>query len=129
VRIFFPRKIANEEKMSEHNTARLFGKTIATRWVKRKLTQEEFASRIGMSIDAVSRMENGRMAPKMSRFQDIADVLECSVADLFRAADFKASGRAATITDILQALPDDAQDALVELMAQAVITIKSQKMP
>lgn len=72
-----------------------------------------------MSTDAVSRMENGRMAPKMSRFQHIADVLECSVADLFRSTDQKASSRAAAVADILQALPEETQDVLVELVVGA----------
>ena len=84
------------------------------------MTQEELAEILDIAPDTLSRMENGRFAPKMGRLQSIAAALRCSVSDLFRDADEKAMDRASTIAEILKPLPDEAQTALVELMRQAV---------
>ena len=110
--------------MADNDIAILFGEMIAERRRAMRMTQEELANKLGLSNDAVSRMENGRMAPKMSRFQDIADVLGCSVADLFRKADAKASDRAATMVGILEPLSDEAQEALVDIVARAALVLK-----
>ena len=110
--------------MAGNDIAKLFGEAIAERRHARGMTQEEFANKLGLSIDSVSRMENGRMAPKMSRFQDIAEVLGCSVTDLFRKTDGRASDRAVTITEILEPLSDDAQEALVDIVARAAPMMK-----
>ena len=106
--------------MQDNDLTRIVGESIATRRRKAGMTQEELAGKLGIASDTLSRMEKGRFAPKISRFRDIASALNCSVVDLFRDADSNASDRASTIAQILKPLPDEAQEALVELMAQAV---------
>ena len=110
--------------MADNDIAKLFGETIAERRRAMGMTQEGLANKLDLSNDAVSRMENGRMAPKMSRFKDIAEALGCSVADLFPKADGNASDRAATIMEILEPLPDDAQEALVDIVARTAQVMK-----
>ena len=106
--------------MQDNELIKIVGESIATRRRRAGMTQEELAGKLGIASDTLSRMAKGRFAPKISRFRDIASALNCSVADLFRDADNNASARASTIAQILKPLPDWAQDALVELMAQAV---------
>ena len=45
--------------------------------------QTEFAERLGIGADSLSRMERGLVAPRFSRLELIANTLECSVAELF----------------------------------------------
>ena len=105
--------------MREKKLPEIIGKAIAFRRRAVGMTQETLADILGIAPDTLSRMENGRFAPKMGRLRDIAAALHCSVTDLFREADEKTADRASTIAEILKPLPDEAQAALVELMRQA----------
>ena len=109
-----------EKRMPEKELPVIIGKAIAFRRREAGMTQESLADILGIAPDTLSRMENGRFAPKMGRLRDIAAALRCSVADLFRETDGKTLDRASTIAEILKPLPDEAQAALVELMRQAV---------
>ena len=51
--------------------------------------------------------------------QQIAEILGCSVSSLFRSEKDEMNDRASTIIDILQTLPEDGQEALVNLIADA----------
>lgn len=106
--------------MRENDLIKMVGEAIAIRRRGAGMTQEELAEILNITPDTMSRMEKGRFAPKMGRLPQVAKALDCSVADLFRPTDLSASDRASTITNILKPLPDAAQEALVELMAQAV---------
>ena len=53
---------------------------------RRKLlgwNQAAFAERLGMGADSLSRIERGLVAPRFQRLEEIAEILECSVAELF----------------------------------------------
>ena len=103
------------------------GVNIAIRRQYMRLTQEQLSVILDITADAMSSIEKGRFAPKLSRLPDLADALDCSVADLFRGLDNKAMDRAATIADALQPLPDEAQEALVELVIHAARVINRLK--
>ena len=109
--------------MPDIDLIKVLGKAIAIRRRDKEMTQEELAGILKIAPDTLSRMEKGRFAPKMSRLPDIAQALNCSVADLFREADVTAEDRAATITEILNPLPDEAQEAMVQLVKQAVVAV------
>lgn len=111
--------------MQDNELTKIVGESIARRRRKTGMTQEDLAGKLGIASDTMSRIEKGRFAPRISRFRDIAGALGCSVADLFRDADEKTADRASTIAEILKPLPDEAQEALVELMRQAVRVMKS----
>jgi transcriptional regulator with XRE-family HTH domain len=49
----------------------------------RKLTQEQFAELIGVSVDFLSLIERGISAPSFERIEQIAQRLDTSVALLF----------------------------------------------
>lgn len=106
--------------MAEIDLIKILGEAIAVRRRDQSMTQEHLAGLLGIATDTLSRMEKGKFAPKMSRLPDIADKLNCSVADLFREADIKAADRATTIAEILNPLPEDIQEAMVEMMRQII---------
>lgn len=109
--------------MQENYIIKTLGEGISTRRRNAGLTQEELAEILGITPDTMSRMEKGKFAPKMSRLPHIAEALNCSITDLFRTTDKKTLDRASTIADILKPLPDEGQEALVELMVQAVLVM------
>lgn len=61
------------------------GRTISikSRRLELGLTQSELATRLGVDQTAVCQWENG-VGPKRSRLPEVANALECSVAELLR---------------------------------------------
>ena len=65
--------------------AKILGNSIVERRKILGMTQIELANRLDMAPDALSRIENGYVAPRFNRIEEMAKVLECSVAELFRS--------------------------------------------
>ena len=51
--------------------------------LQRKMTQEEFAESMDISVDFLSLMERGRNAPSFETLDKMAKRLKVTVADLF----------------------------------------------
>ncbi len=90
---------------------------------KKGMTQIELAERLGIEQHSLSRMEKGIIAPKMSRLQELADILECSVADLFRETDTP-SAKAREIYHLIEEISPQMQDVVVDLIESTVYALK-----
>jgi transcriptional regulator with XRE-family HTH domain len=91
-----------------------------------ELTQAELAEQLNMGSDSLSRIENGIVAPRFQRLEDIAKILDCTVADLFRKGDEPLSVKLDTVQDMLRLLPPDAQEDIICLMMDLAKTIKKR---
>ncbi|MDL2313814.1 helix-turn-helix domain-containing protein [Desulfovibrio sp. OttesenSCG-928-C14] len=113
--------------MPESRFAETLGGNIAERRRKLGLSQRELATKLGITYDSMARMERGKVTPKISRLPEIAEALQCSVSYLFHTNDDTTGEMTATIVDILKTLPQEGQEAMVELVATAarVMRIKS----
>ncbi|MDD6181743.1 MAG: helix-turn-helix transcriptional regulator [Desulfovibrionaceae bacterium] len=49
--------------------------------------QAEFAERLGIGPDSLSRIERGLVAPRFPRLEQMASLLECSVYELFQTQE------------------------------------------
>lgn len=110
--------------MSDRKLAEIVGENISERRRKIGLSQKELADRLGISQDAMTRMEKGKIAPKMSRLDDIAKNLHCSVGYLFRRHGEGTEELCATITEVLVTLPLEGQEALLELVTNVARVMK-----
>lgn len=54
---------------------------------KRGMTQQALADRIGIHLTNLNKIENGKSAPDLSRFAQIAEALGVSVGDLFAGGE------------------------------------------
>jgi len=90
------------------------------------LTQAELAEQLNMGGDSLSRIENGIVAPRFQRLEDIAKVLDCAVADLFRKDGDPLSVTLDTVQDMLRPLPPDAQEDIICLMMDLAKTVKKR---
>ena len=113
--LFFMAKFTKEFAMK---LAEIVGKNIALRRMALGMSQKELAYKLNITQDALNRMEKGKIAPKMGRLEDIAKCLQCPVTFLFRSASNSFSDRCATIADILATLPSEAQEIMVNLVAE-----------
>lgn len=63
----------------------------------------------------------------MTRLQQIAEALKCPVAYLFRTHDELTEERAATIAELMHGLPEDGQEALVDVVAMAAKVMRQKQ--
>lgn len=49
--------------------------------------QAAFAERLGIGADSLSRIERGLVAPRFPRLEQMAELLECPVAELFQTQE------------------------------------------
>lgn len=92
-------------------------------------SQAEVERRAGLAHNAVSRIENGDVVPRLGTLERIAEALEISVEQLqFRAppSEVQPGAAAASCRDIeallsaLEALPADRRPEIVNLLCQIV---------
>jgi transcriptional regulator with XRE-family HTH domain len=69
-----------------------FGKRLKAIRLDRKLTQEEFAELVGISVDFLSLIERGINSPGFEALERMADRLDLQVRELF---DFRKPTRPA----------------------------------
>lgn len=70
-------------RKSKQRLAVLVGANIAARRKLKGWNQAQFAERLGIGADSLSRMERGLTAPRFSTLEVMAETLDCAVADLF----------------------------------------------
>lgn len=97
----------------------ILSENIYKRRKKLGLTQAALAERLHLSKDAMIRIENGKISPKISRLPSIARNLQCTVADLMRPYTEQKPEKAEIIIDSLVGLSDEAQDAIVNLVIES----------
>jgi len=118
-------KLNNDNKF----LSKVFGLNIAYRRNLLGITQEALAEKIGIEQISISRMERGIIAPRFARLQVFADVLGCSVADLFRMPDDtnRTDENATVIAQIIKPLSQEAQVATVNVIAEIVKVMALKK--
>ena len=100
------------------------GTVIATRRKKMGLTQVQLATRLGITQDSLSRMENGAIAPKFSRLPELAASLDCAVVDLFRLPTRQTRIMADAVADELSSLPPEMQALILRMVRDTSRTLR-----
>lgn len=65
------------------NTNEILARNINRHRAQCGITQEELASRLGVTYQAVSKWENAKAAPDISFLPDMAEIFGCSIDELF----------------------------------------------
>lgn len=102
----------------------LVGENITRRRKLLGITQDALAERLKISASALSRIESGQASPRFSRLEELAEILNCQVADLFRGSDIPLRVRLDTMEDMMKPLPPETQEDLVHLLVVAIQAIK-----
>ena len=104
--------------------AKILGNSIVERRKILGMTQIELANRLDMAPDALSRIENGYVAPRFSRIEEMAKVLDCSVAELFRERSDTLRARSECLADIISPLPLEKQEEVISLVSHFVTILR-----
>jgi transcriptional regulator with XRE-family HTH domain len=95
--------------------AGIVGYNIYIRRKKRKLTQEALAEMVGVGQQSLSRMEKGKIAPRFDRLQCFAEVLGCSVADLFNEGEVSGGTPLDELQALMRPLSSTSQQVVVNI--------------
>lgn len=109
---------------TEHTLTTQLGKNIRARRKQLGLTQEQLAEQIGVGHQALSRIEHGKMAPKMDRLPSLAKSLRCSVSDLFREDDERNISYAKRIEELLNGLSTEKKEFIVSHISSLSYILK-----
>ena len=90
--------------------ARRFGRYIRQLREDRGLTQSELATRAGLAVDSVRRIERGQLSPSLRSMAKLAGGMEISLHSLFGGYEAPGSFLADRICDLLARRP--AEDVL-----------------
>ena len=110
------------------NLAAIVGTNIAQRRKAVGLTQDQLAEKLNISGASLSRIENGMAAPRFPRLEELAEILNCHIADLFRKEGDPLSVKLDTVEDMLRPLPAGTQEDLIYLMITAIQTVKKNRL-
>ncbi|AIK17100.1 helix-turn-helix domain-containing protein [Glaesserella parasuis] len=84
------------------------------------LTQAQLAEILGISNDAVSRMERGKTIPTVLRLLELSEIFHCEVADLVTETSNRSIDQAKVIEKLLQQLDSQQRSELVYLIERLV---------
>jgi transcriptional regulator with XRE-family HTH domain len=74
------------------------------------------AESLGIGYEAVSRMERGLIIPTVTRLVELAETLDCNVAELVTQSSDRATDQAQVIAQKLQRLTAADRAATMEIM-------------
>lgn len=96
------------------------GKTIAKYRVLAGLTQSQVAEILGVTNEAVSRMERGSIMPTVARLIRLAEIFGCEVADLLTESSPLVADQSKRIAMLLADLEEDERLELVAIWEDMV---------
>ena len=82
------------------------------------------AERLNIAPASLSRIENGLAAPRFSRLEEIAEILDCPVSVLFRMNDETLKNTSDTIAELVGSLPPEKQKIVLDMVSHLVFALK-----
>lgn len=114
----------NVADQGKHQLEKVVGQTIAKRRQSLGISQFELAERLNIAPASLSRIENGLAAPRFSRLEEIAEILDCPVSVLFRMNDETLKNTSDTIAELVGSLPPEKQKIVLDMVSHLVFALK-----
>lgn len=104
------------------------GHAIANRRRMAGLTQAEVAERLGISNDAISRMERGSIMPTVLRLIQFAEIFHCEAVDLLTESSTLLPDQSKRLAVLLAKLDDRERETLIGIIESMIVWhIKNNK--
>jgi transcriptional regulator with XRE-family HTH domain len=113
------------DELQKGALVRSVGQAIASRRADVGLSQEKVAEALGITREAVSRMETGVAVPTVVRLAELAEIFDCGMEELLTDASNRKVDQARRILDLLQGLTDDKREMLVGVIKQLAAGLAS----
>lgn len=112
--------------MKDKGIASEVGAAIAVLRKRQRLTQAQVAESMNVEKETVSRIETGVISPSLARLRQIADVLGCTPADLFRPGSPDALDQAHKIVELLQGLDENERAMVVRVVGEVAGALRQR---
>ena len=122
----YPFPSGKEDSVAEQKKQRLATIVGANITAQRRLmgwNQAEFAERLGIGADSLSRIERGLVAPRFPRLEQMASLLECPVYELFQTQEDRERATADIAAPASLSSLDLSTRREVMLMAEKIIQL------
>lgn len=116
-------KLSKEER---HNFQMTFGAYIKQLRKDKEMSQDDIASKLDMSIDAVSSLERGKIFASSETLIKLARLHQMEVYELFTFADDKSETE--LLFNLFKTLKAQSPDTLKALNDQIMLSLKHMKM-
>lgn len=103
-------------KDREIRLARNVGKAIADRRKEVPMTQDGLGEKLGLGIEAISRMERGAIMPSIPRLVEVAEALDCPVQELLLVSSDRATDKGIELAGKLERLAPADREMLLEIV-------------
>ncbi len=100
----------------EKRLALAVGRAIAKRRIASDLTQERVAERLGIGVEAMSRIERGLVLPTVLRLSELAEIFECNIAELLTETSSRATDQASHLARLLSKLSSADRTMVVDIV-------------
>ena len=98
----------------QESLIKILGTNIAVRRKALGMSQEVLAEKIGITQQALARMEQGKIAPKLTRLPELAGALQCTVAELVTAQDGDTLEGSSRLLAALEKVPPHKQETFIQ---------------
>lgn len=109
------------------DSAKIFGTNVQRRRKILGMTQEELAERLDIGQQSLSRIERGTMSPKFERLAAFADLLHCTVAELFLCEKNSIGDMENMIANILQDANAEEKCSILDFVSHAVSMFRKHR--
>lgn len=103
------------------------GKALSTKRTASGLSQEKVAELLGISREAVSRIETGVAVPTVVRLAELAEIFDCGIEELLIDASNRQLDQARKIADLLDGLTDENRAMLLSVIRQLINGFSKEK--
>lgn len=112
-------------RRTDETLSRAIGKAIANKRQSAGFTQAQAAEYIGISDDAISKMERGSIMPTIKRLSEFATLYNCETTDFLTNANPTINDEARYIMNLLNQLDDHERAKLIGIIEKLVEWKKS----
>jgi len=108
------------DEIEKASLVKAIGKAISTKRIVAGLSQEKVAESLGISREAVSRMETGAAIPTVVRLAELAGIFNCGIEELLTEASNRQLDQARQITELLDGLTEKNRTMLLNVIKQLI---------
>lgn len=99
---------------------KLIGSAIAKHRIAAGMTQAQVAEKLNISNEAVSRMERGTIMPTVARLIQLAEIFQCSAANLLIDSSHALNDQSQKLNELLAQLNENERIKLMEIIEMMI---------